>query len=165
MAIKHLRLNLNEPTPSKPSFSEIKRYYEKENCWGLSTSIDAKNCNPELIRTGEAIQEYVIKLCSMLEVKRFQETKIVNFGEEERVAGYSMIQLIETSLVSGHFANATNAAYTIYSAANFTILMLHYNLQKIFFNLKKSLHLCVSDIDLQQSGCNSLWSFTTYATF
>ena len=33
------------------------------------------------------------------------------FGEDERVAGYSMIQLIETSLVSGHFADITNTAY------------------------------------------------------
>jgi S-adenosylmethionine/arginine decarboxylase-like enzyme len=27
------------------------------------------------------------------------------------VAGYSMIQLIETSLISGHFANLTDSAY------------------------------------------------------
>ena len=44
-------------------------------------------------------------------MKRFGECTIVNFGEKEEIAGYSMTQLIETSLVSGHFANMTNAAY------------------------------------------------------
>jgi S-adenosylmethionine decarboxylase len=44
-------------------------------------------------------------------MKKFGECVVVNFGAEERVAGFSMTQLIETSLISGHFANATNAAY------------------------------------------------------
>jgi S-adenosylmethionine/arginine decarboxylase-like enzyme len=44
-------------------------------------------------------------------MRQFGETQIVHFGKDERVAGYSMTQLIETSLISGHFANLTNAAY------------------------------------------------------
>jgi S-adenosylmethionine/arginine decarboxylase-like enzyme len=36
---------------------------------------------------------------------------VVNFGEDERIAGYSMTQLIETSLISGHFVNANNYIY------------------------------------------------------
>ncbi|MCJ7657067.1 MAG: S-adenosylmethionine decarboxylase, partial [Candidatus Atribacteria bacterium] len=32
-------------------------------------------------------------------------------GEDEKVAGFSMVQLIETSLISGHFANKSNNAY------------------------------------------------------
>ena len=32
-------------------------------------------------------------------------------GEDERVAGYSMVQLIETSLISAHMANLTNTVY------------------------------------------------------
>jgi hypothetical protein len=35
----------------------------------------------------------------------------IEFGEDERVAGFSMVQLIETSLISAHFANLTNATY------------------------------------------------------
>jgi len=44
-------------------------------------------------------------------MKRFGDTQVVNFGEDERVAGYSMVQLIETSLISAHFANLTNTVY------------------------------------------------------
>lgn len=79
--------------------------------WGLLTSLDLYNCNPETIRSAEKIKQYTEELCDLIEMKRFGECQVVHFGEDERVQGYSMVQLIETSLISGHFANLTNAAY------------------------------------------------------
>ncbi|OGG95173.1 MAG: S-adenosylmethionine decarboxylase [Candidatus Lambdaproteobacteria bacterium RIFOXYD12_FULL_49_8] len=79
--------------------------------WGWSTAIDLYECDPELIRSREAITEYVARLVKLLEMKAFGETQIVHFGADEKVTGFSMTQLIETSLISGHFANNTNAAY------------------------------------------------------
>ena len=90
---------------------EMEEQYIKDNMWGLLTSIDLHFCNPELIRDADAIKQYVNELCQLIEMKKFGETQVVNFGEDERVAGYSMTQLIETSLISGHFANLTNHAY------------------------------------------------------
>jgi len=78
--------------------------------WGLSASIDLQNCDPDTIRSREKIQAYVVALCDLIGMKRYGDCRIVHFGEG-RVAGYSMIQLIETSLISGHFANDTNRAY------------------------------------------------------
>ena len=79
--------------------------------WGLLTSLDINGCNPEIIRDSEKIKQYVIELCDLIGMKRFGDCQLLHFGKEERVEGYSMIQLIETSLISGHFANLTNAAY------------------------------------------------------
>jgi len=79
--------------------------------WGVATSIDIYNCDPETIRSAEKIRQFVVELCEMIEMKRFGETRVVHFGEDERVAGYSMVQLIETSLISAHFANLTNTTY------------------------------------------------------
>jgi S-adenosylmethionine/arginine decarboxylase-like enzyme len=79
--------------------------------WGLLTSLDLYSCNSQTIRSPERIRQYVVELCGLICVKRFGECQVVHFGEEERVAGYSMVQLIETSLISGHFANFTNNAY------------------------------------------------------
>lgn len=79
--------------------------------WGLLTSLDVYDCNPAIIRDAERIRRYVVELCDLIDMRRFGECQVVHFGEDERVAGYSMIQLIETSLISGHFANLTNAAY------------------------------------------------------
>jgi len=90
---------------------ELNRKYTDKDMWGLLTSIDLHDCNPDLIRDAEAIRHYVDELCQLIEMKKYGDTQVVHFGEDERVAGFSMIQLIETSLISGHFANQTNHAY------------------------------------------------------
>lgn len=79
--------------------------------WGISTSIDIYNCNSQTIRDANYIKLFVIDLCNLIEMKRFGETQVIHFGEDEKVAGFSMIQLIETSLISAHFANLTNTVY------------------------------------------------------
>jgi len=81
------------------------------NAWGMASAIDIYDCNPDTIRDAEAIRRFVVELCDLIEMKRFGETQVVHFGEDEKVAGYSMVQLIETSLISGHFANQSNAVY------------------------------------------------------
>lgn len=82
-----------------------------EEVWGVASSFDIYNCDPQTIRDADKIKQFVIELCDLIEMKRFQDTLVVNFGEDERVAGYSMVQLIETSLISAHFANLTNTTY------------------------------------------------------
>ena len=79
--------------------------------WGLLSSVDIRNCNPDTIRSAEKIEAFVVALCDRIKMRRYGDCQIVHFGEDEKVAGYSMTQLIETSLVSGHFANASNTAY------------------------------------------------------
>lgn len=81
------------------------------NAWGIASAIDIYDCSSEKIRDADAIRRFVVELCDLIEMKRFGETQVVHFGEDERVAGYSMVQLIETSLISAHFANLTNAVY------------------------------------------------------
>ncbi len=88
-----------------------KQEFESMQAWGILSSIDVHDCDPELIRSADAIKEFVVKLCDLIEMKRFGETVVVHFGEDERVAGFSMTQLIETSLISAHFANQTNNVY------------------------------------------------------
>ena len=92
--------------------------FEALGSWGILTSIDLHHCDGATIRSAEKIREFVIELCERIKVTRFGEPTIVHFGEKEEIAGYSLVQLIETSLVSGHFANATNHVYLdIFSCA------------------------------------------------
>jgi S-adenosylmethionine/arginine decarboxylase-like enzyme len=91
--------------------SAIVREFREKDAWGLCTCIDLKGCDPAAIRDAERIRQYVIEVCDLIRMKRFGEPQVVHFGPNERVAGYSMTQLIETSLISGHFANEANAAY------------------------------------------------------
>ena len=94
-----------------PTDARIRKEYQLVDAWGLDSGIDLHGCNPETIRSAEKIKQFVVELCERIEMKRFGETVVVNFGEDDRVAGYSMTQLIETSLISGHFANQTNTVY------------------------------------------------------
>jgi S-adenosylmethionine/arginine decarboxylase-like enzyme len=82
-----------------------------QRVWGIASSIDIYGCDPVKIRDADAIRKFVVELCNLIQMRRFGETQVVHFGEEERVAGYSMVQLIETSLISAHFANLTNTVY------------------------------------------------------
>jgi len=84
---------------------------ESVDIWGIASAIDVYECNPELIRDADYIRQFVKDLCELIEMKRFGETQVVHFGEDEKVAGFSMVQLIETSLISAHFANLTNTVY------------------------------------------------------
>lgn len=89
----------------------IREEYKLVDAWGLDAGIDLHNCKPGTIRDAEKIKQFVRELCERIGMKRFGDTVVVNFGEEEKVEGFSMTQLIETSLVSGHFANQTNTAF------------------------------------------------------
>ena len=85
--------------------------YQASGSWGILTSLDLHGCNGETIRSAEKIKQFTVELCDLIKVTRFGEATIVNFGARPEIAGYSMVQLIETSLVSGHFVNSTNAVY------------------------------------------------------
>lgn len=82
-----------------------------QNVWGMASAVDIYNCNPSKIRDADEIRRFVVELCDLIQMKRFGDTQVIHFGEDERVAGYSMVQLIETSLISAHFANQTNNIY------------------------------------------------------
>jgi len=79
--------------------------------WGLSSCIDLYECDLQLMQDAEAIREFVRLLCGRVKMKRYGETQVVHFGEDSRVNGFSMTQLIETSLVSAHFAEASCTIY------------------------------------------------------
>jgi len=112
--------------------------FKKGRMWGMLSSIDLFECNPKKIRSEQDIKEYVKELCKKIDMKRFGETVTVRFGEDERVSGYSMTQLIETSLISGHFAEQTNTAYIdVFSCKQYNPKEVE-KFSKKFFEAKKS---------------------------
>ena len=96
---------------------------EKENeteYWGVSSCIDLYDCDLRLMQDAEAIRTFVRLLCERIKMRRYGETQVVFFGDEPRVQGFSMIQLIETSLISAHFADASRAIYLdVFSCASY----------------------------------------------
>ena len=88
--------------------------------WGVSSSIDLYECDLGLMQDAEAIREFVRILCDRIKMRRYGETQVVFFGDDPRVTGFSMTQLIETSLISAHFADASCAIYLdVFSCASY----------------------------------------------
>jgi S-adenosylmethionine/arginine decarboxylase-like enzyme len=83
----------------------------QDRCWGYSAAIDLYDCNPELIRSKSAIEQFVQELLQTIEMKAYGPCQVVHFGDDPKVCGYSMVQLIETSCLSAHFAEESNAVY------------------------------------------------------
>jgi len=95
-----------------------------------------------LIRSADKIKEYVTSLCEKIEMKRYGETVVVHFGQDPRVSGFSMTQLIETSLISGHFANESNSVYIDVFSCKFYHPWQVAEFTKAFFNSEDySIHI------------------------
>mgnify|MGYP001777364636 FL=1 len=88
----------------------IKKYND-ESQWGLHIAIDLGECDHEKISDGEYIKQFAIDLADHIHMKRYGEPIAVRFGAEPKVEGYSLIQLIETSCIAGHFAEDTDRAF------------------------------------------------------
>ncbi len=116
----------------------IRREYEAKDAWGLHSAIDLHACNGDTIKDAERIKQFVLELCDRIGMKRFGECTVVNFGEDEKVAGFSMIQLIETSLISGHFANLTNNVYLDVFSCKYYNPKVVESFAKEFFEAKDS---------------------------
>jgi S-adenosylmethionine/arginine decarboxylase-like enzyme len=101
----------NETKTRQISDEDVIKKFKKEKLWGLCTSVDLRDCTPATIRDADKIRQFTIEVCDLIKMKRFGEPTVVHFGANERVAGYSLVQLIETSCISAHFANETEAAY------------------------------------------------------
>ena len=77
----------------------------------MHIAIDLGGCDHQKISDGEYIKQFAIDLAEHIKMKRYGEPIAVRFGAEPKVEGYSLIQLIETSCIAGHFAEDTDRAF------------------------------------------------------
>jgi len=78
--------------------------------WGYMLSLDIAKCKPLLIRSKPTIYAFSKNLVSAIDMKAYGEPQIEHFGEGNK-AGYTLVQLIETSNIMGHFCEEDNAAF------------------------------------------------------
>ncbi len=99
--------------------------------WGFSTVLDLKKCNYK-VQNKDDIKDYVYQLCDLIDMRRFGPCYIHKFGNGNK-EGYSMLQLIETSNITGHFTEQDNSAFIdIFSCKPYDVLELE-NFTKKFF--------------------------------
>ncbi|MFO8052954.1 MAG: S-adenosylmethionine decarboxylase [Candidatus Omnitrophota bacterium] len=111
---------------------------KKKKIFGYELIINLKGCNPEILSSKKKLQEYVDQLCELIKMKKFGKTILNYFGEnKDFTKGYSLVQLIETSSITGHFSDKWNAAYlNIFSCQDYNHKTAR-RFTKKFFQAKK----------------------------
>ena len=117
--------------------------YEFSGAWGLTTSIDLHDCDPDLLKSAEAIKEYTTKVCTLIDANPWGPCHVQYFGNNPAVAGYSMMQLVETSLISGHFANKTNRIFLDIFSCKYYDSLKAAQFSKEFFKAKDATFKCI----------------------
>ncbi|MGB9681279.1 MAG: S-adenosylmethionine decarboxylase family protein [Minisyncoccia bacterium] len=85
---------------------------ENKKIFGQELIMDLYDCHPEKICSKKAILEYIDKICQVIKVKKYKKAIVERFALHlDYAAGYSFVQLIESSLVSGHFSELWHRAY------------------------------------------------------
>lgn len=85
---------------------------KNKKIFGQELIMDLYDCSPDKIRSKKALLEYIDKICQVIKVKKYKKAIIERFALHlDYAAGYSFVQLIESSLVSGHFSELWNRAY------------------------------------------------------
>ncbi|HIE36056.1 MAG TPA: S-adenosylmethionine decarboxylase [Candidatus Omnitrophica bacterium] len=93
----------------------------RKRIYGYELIMDLYDCDQKIIISKTKLQEYVDKLCKLIKMKKYGKTLIPYFGEKKiYTKGYSLVQLIETSSITGHFSDYWKTAYiNIFSCKKF----------------------------------------------
>jgi len=102
--------------------SEIVR---KKGYWGYHLILDCAGCQREKITDRENLVRFVKALVVAIDMKAYGEPTVEHFATHDpEKAGFSLVQLIETSSITGHFVDKNGDAYLdIFSCKEFDIEM------------------------------------------
>ncbi len=83
-----------------------------DETFGWDLLLDLYDCALDRISSRDEIARFTVEVCEQLGMRRFGEPLIEHFGHQKPMtSGYSLVQLIETSAIVGHFSEFKHAAY------------------------------------------------------
>lgn len=90
----------------------VEQETSQEASWGYHLLLDCKGCDIAKITSQENLSTFVKILVDAIDMKRYGEPILAHFAEHNpEAAGYSLLQLIETSSITGHFVDKNGDAY------------------------------------------------------
>ncbi len=84
----------------------------KKRIYGYELIMNLYECDINIITSKKKLKQYIDDLCELIDMVKFGKAIIPYFGEnKEYTKGYSLVQLIETSSIVGHFSDIWKTAY------------------------------------------------------
>jgi len=88
----------------------VRKTRKAPRCWGHHLIIDAGRCDPVALRSKATITAFAKEIVPAIGMVAFGPPRVVRFGSGRQM-GYTLVQLIETSCISCHYAEETNDIY------------------------------------------------------
>ena len=80
--------------------------------WGYHLILDCKSGDKKLISDKQNIKNFVVELVDRINMVSFGEPTVEHFAShDEKKAGFSLVLLIETSSIVGHFIDSSGDFY------------------------------------------------------
>ena len=80
--------------------------------WGQHLILDLGDCDREAIKNPEIIHSFSADLVAAIGMKAYGEPILEHFAAHDTAAGgYTLVQLIETSNITAHFAEQSGDVY------------------------------------------------------
>ena len=91
--------------------------------WGYHLILDCKSGDKKLISDKQNIKNFVVELVDRINMVSFGEPIVEHFASHDgKKAGFSLVQLIETSSIVGHFIDSSGNFYLdVFSCKEFEI--------------------------------------------
>jgi S-adenosylmethionine/arginine decarboxylase-like enzyme len=91
--------------------------------WGYHLILDCKSGNLSKIKSGSNITEFVRALVPGIGMVAYGDPTVEHFATHiPEAAGYSLVQLIETSSITGHFVDINGDCYIdVFSCKEFDV--------------------------------------------
>ncbi|MCK9614676.1 MAG: S-adenosylmethionine decarboxylase [Candidatus Omnitrophica bacterium] len=84
----------------------------KKQVFGYELIMDLHGCDLGVMTSKKKLQEYVDKLCPLIDMVKYGKLFLPYFGiQKPHTKGYSLAQFIETSSITAHFSEHWRISY------------------------------------------------------
>lgn len=104
----------------------------EQEYWGYHLMLDCAGCSAEAIKSYDTVHSFAKQLVKDIDMVAYGEPQIVDFGSGNK-AGFTLVQLIETSNICAHFVNENNTMYLdVFSCKPFEPVVVKSLVEKYF---------------------------------
>jgi hypothetical protein len=93
----------------------------EQNSWGWELLLDVKGGDRSVVMSEDKIRQFNSTLIQRIDMNAYGEPQLVHFGKHDpKLAGFTLVQLIETSSITAHFVDHSGDFYlNVHSCKSF----------------------------------------------